>query len=94
MFGLEEVDVRLWDYFQCKKYGSDHLDNRLDDQLQSLNIIQGQDMLLEEKARRSLLLEALLMLLLAFIYQGFKASVHSTVGACQVALSSLGQLNW
>lgn len=53
--GLEEVDVRLWDFFNRKKYGQYSLDSKLDESLESgssASMIDGQDILLEEKASR------------------------------------------
>ena len=50
-FGLEEVDVQMFDYFTRKKYMTEPLDVKPDETLEGANLLDNQDILLEEKVR-------------------------------------------
>ena len=48
-FGLEEVDVQMFDYFTRKKYAAEPLDVKPDETIEGANLLDNQDILLEEK---------------------------------------------
>lgn len=47
MFGLDADKVEIWDFFHRNKYGS--LEDKLDLTLEESRILEGQDILLDEK---------------------------------------------
>jgi hypothetical protein len=52
--GLEEGDVRMWDYWNLSRHAL--LEGRLDDSAQAAKLFDNQDILLEEKVRKWLVI--------------------------------------